>query len=133
MKPRKGISFFLRAGNQYAFCITLSSKPDEDGEYKIARTAFTDNKADAMNLPISEVAMFDFEDNQFVTAEEWDADAIRYLTKRVLYSGTSIPVHKRIGDFHVLKTDNQYLLQKDENNARTETDNPDPSIEDLDL
>jgi len=87
MKPRKGLSFFLKTETQpeqVAFCVVLSAKSDEDGEYKIVRTHFTDNKGTALNLPLSEMGFYHFEEDvdDGLIAEEWDTEAVRSLTRK---------------------------------------------------
>jgi len=92
MKPRKGLSFFLKTTSEanletlVAFCIVLNSKSDEDGEYKIVRTPFAFSKKEALDLPLSEIAFlhFDEEGEDDFIIEEWDSEAVRLLTKKSL-------------------------------------------------
>jgi hypothetical protein len=85
MKPKKGNSFFLKVNGQFSFCIALTNKSDEDGEYKIVRTAFTEKKSDSLNLPLSEVVFFDFNEDESIQIEEWDSQSVKSLTKKILY------------------------------------------------
>ena len=86
-KPKRGVSFFLRSAtrNTYAFGIVLSSRSDEDDEYKILRTDFADSPALALKLPLAHTDMFDFEDSEFYSVQEWDKGIIKSLSRRQLF------------------------------------------------
>jgi hypothetical protein len=92
-KPKRGSSFFLKSmpRNQYAFGICLSSKSDEDDEYKIIRTDFAENPSDALKLALTHTDMFDFEDTDLYSVVEWDKDIVKSLSRKQLF-GKSIEV-----------------------------------------
>lgn len=92
-KPKRGSSFFLKSmpRNQYAFGICLSSRSDEDDEYKIIRTDFADTPAEALKLALSHTDMFDFEDTDLYSVIEWDKDIVKSLSRKQLF-GKSIEV-----------------------------------------
>jgi len=82
MKVKKGSSFFLKVKNLYCFCINLSNKSDEDGEYKIVRTSFCVLKNETLKQPLSHVEFFDFKENEDISIEDWDSDSIKSLTNK---------------------------------------------------
>jgi len=92
-KPKRGSSFFLKSmpRNQYAFGICLSSKSDEDDEYKIIRTDFAGTPSDALKLPLVHTDMFDFQDTDLYSVIEWDKDIVKSLSRKQLF-GNSIEV-----------------------------------------
>tara|TARA_B000000609_G_C24064845_1_gene288763 strand:- start:249 stop:632 length:384 start_codon:yes stop_codon:yes gene_type:complete len=92
-KPKRGSSFFLKSmpRNQYAFGICLSSRSDEDDEYKIIRTDFADTPSDALKLALVHTDMFDFEDTDLYSVVEWDKDIVKSLSRKQLF-GKSIEV-----------------------------------------
>lgn len=90
MKPRKGLSFFMKTTQgkeQYAFCIVLSAKSDEDGEYKVLRTPFTDTKVKSISLPLDQMTFYHFEEgiDDGIEILEWDTDAVRSVSRKNLY------------------------------------------------
>jgi len=86
LKPRKGMSFFLKVRNQYAFCIVLSAKSDEDGEYKIVRTPFHRYRDETLRLSLSEIAFYHFDETlrDGSSVEEWDSNAVRSITRKTV-------------------------------------------------
>lgn len=86
-KPKRGASFFLRSStkNTYAFGIVLSSRSDEDDQYKIIRTDFSENPASALKTPLVHTDMFDFEDSEFYEVLEWDKEIVKSLSRRQLF------------------------------------------------
>lgn len=91
-RPRRGSSFFLRSNKStYAFGIVLSSKSDEDDEYKILRTEFSESPASALKCPLTHTDMFDFEDSDFYSVLEWDKEIVKSLSRRQLF-GRSLEV-----------------------------------------
>ena len=71
--------------SQYAFGICLSSKSDEDDEYKIIRSDFADNPSDALKLPLLHTDMFDFQDTELYAVVEWDKDIVKSLSRKQLF------------------------------------------------
>jgi hypothetical protein len=92
-KPKRGSSFFLKSmpRNQYAFGICLSSKSDEDDEYKIIRSDFAETPSDALKLALVHTDMFDFQDTDLYSVVEWDKDIVKSLSRKQLF-GKSIEV-----------------------------------------
>ena len=92
-KPKRGSSFFLKSmpRNQYAFGICLSSRSDEDDEYKIIRSDFADTPSDALKLALVHTDMFDFQDTELYSVIEWDKDIVKSLSRKQLF-GKSIEV-----------------------------------------
>ena len=92
-KPKRGSSFFLKSmpRNQYAFGICLSSRSDEDDEYKIIRSDFADTPSDALKLALVHTDMFDFQDTDLYSVVEWDKDIVKSLSRKQLF-GKSIEV-----------------------------------------
>lgn len=86
-KPKRGSSFFLKSSprSQYAFGICLSSRSDEDDEYKIIRTDFADTPAEALKLALVHTDMFDFEDTELYSVVEWDKDIVKSLSRKQLF------------------------------------------------
>lgn len=86
-KPKRGSSFFLKSSprSQYAFGICLSSRSDEDDEYKIIRTDFADTPAAALKLALVHTDMFDFEDTELYSVVEWDKDIVKSLSRKQLF------------------------------------------------
>jgi len=86
-RPKRGSSFFLKSmpRSQYAFGICLSSKSDEDDEYKIIRSDFADNPSDALKLPLLHTDMFDFQDTELYAVVEWDKDIVKSLSRKQLF------------------------------------------------
>lgn len=86
-KPKRGSSFFIKSmpRSMYAFGICLSSKSDEDDEYKIIRTDFAETPSDALKLAIVHTDMFDFEDTELYTVIEWDKDIVKSLSRKQLF------------------------------------------------
>lgn len=82
MKVKKGSSFFLKVRNLYCFCINLSNKSDEDGEYKIVRTRFCEFKNETLKQPLSHVEFFDFKETEEISIEDWDSNSIKSLTNK---------------------------------------------------
>jgi len=82
MKVKKGSSFFLKVHNLYCFCINLSNKSDEDGEYKIVRTRFCPFKNETLKEPLSHVEFFDFKETEDIAIEDWDSNSIKSLTNK---------------------------------------------------
>jgi len=92
-KPKRGSSFFLKSmpRSQYAFGICLSSKSDEDDEYKIIRTDFAETPPDALKLALVHTDLFDFQDTDLYSVVEWDKDIVKSLSRKQLF-GKSIEV-----------------------------------------
>lgn len=92
-KPKRGSSFFLKSSprSQFAFGICLSSKSDEDDEYKIIRTDFASTPSEALKLPLAHTDMFDFEDTDLYSVVEWDSAIVKSLSRKQLF-GKSIEV-----------------------------------------
>ena len=92
-KPKRGSSFFLKSmpRSQYAFGICLSSKSDEDDEYKIIRTDFAETPHDALKLALVHTDLFDFQDTDLYSVVEWDKDIVKSLSRKQLF-GKSIEV-----------------------------------------
>ena len=86
-KPKRGSSFFLKSTprSQYAFGICLSSKSDEDDEYKIIRTDFADSPAEALKMALVHTDMFDFEDTDLYSVVEWDKSIVKSLSRKQLF------------------------------------------------
>lgn len=86
-KPKRGSSFFLKSmpRSMYAFGICLSSKSDEDDEYKIIRTDFTETPSDALKLALIHTDMFDFQDTELYSVVEWDKDIVKSLSRKQLF------------------------------------------------
>ena len=86
-RPKRGSSFFLKSmpRSQYAFGICLSSKSDEDDEYKIIRSNFADSPSEALKLPLLHTDMFDFEDTDLYVVVEWDKDIVKSLSRKQLF------------------------------------------------
>lgn len=92
-RPKRGSSFFLKSmpRSQYAFGICLSSKSDEDDEYKIIRSDFAETPSDALKLALVHTDMFDFQDTELYSVIEWDKDIVKSLSRKQLF-GKSIEV-----------------------------------------
>ena len=92
-KPKRGSSFFLKSmpRNQYAFGICLSSRSDEDDEYKIIRSDFADTPSESLKLALVHTDMFDFQDTDLYSVVEWDKDIVKSLSRKQLF-GKSIEV-----------------------------------------
>jgi hypothetical protein len=71
--------------SQYAFGICLSSKSDEDDEYKIIRTDFADNPSEALKLALVHTDMFDFQDTDLYGVVEWDKTIVKSLSRKQLF------------------------------------------------
>ena len=86
-RPKRGSSFFLKSmpRSQYAFGICLSSKSDEDDEYKIIRTDFADNPSEALKLALAHTDMFDFQDTDLYGVVEWDKTIVKSLSRKQLF------------------------------------------------
>tara|TARA_B100000073_G_C23342424_1_gene415446 strand:+ start:154 stop:531 length:378 start_codon:yes stop_codon:yes gene_type:complete len=86
-RPKRGSSFFLKSTprSQYAFGICLSSKSDEDDEYKIIRTDFADSPAEALKMELVHTDMFDFEDTDLYNVVEWDKSIVKSLSRKQLF------------------------------------------------
>jgi hypothetical protein len=86
-RPKRGSSFFLKSmpRSQYAFGICLSSKSDEDDEYKIIRTDFADNPSEALKLALVHTDMFDFQDTDLYGVVEWDKTIVKSLSRKQLF------------------------------------------------
>ena len=86
-RPKRGSSFFLKSmpRSQYAFGICLSSKSDEDDEYKIIRSDFADTPSEALKLPLLHTDMFDFEDTDLYSVVEWDKGIVKSLSRKQLF------------------------------------------------
>lgn len=86
-RPKRGSSFFLKSAprSQYAFGICLSSKSDEDDEYKIIRTDFSDSPAEALKMELVHTDMFDFEDTDLYNVVEWDKSIVKSLSRKQLF------------------------------------------------
>ena len=90
-KPKRGSSFFLKSmpRSQYAFGICLSSRSDEDDEYKIIRTDFADTPSDALKLALVHTDMFDFQDTDLYSVIEWDKDIVKSHSRKQLFGKSS--------------------------------------------
>jgi hypothetical protein len=86
-KPKRGSSFFLKSmpRSQYAFGICLSSKSDEDDEYKIIRTDFANSPSEALKLALWHTDLFDFQDTDLYAIVEWDKDIVQSLSRKQLF------------------------------------------------
>ena len=86
-RPKRGSSFFLKSmpRSQYAFGICLSSKSDEDDEYKIIRTDFADNPSEALKLALVHTDMFDVQDTDLYDVVEWDKTIVKSLSRKQLF------------------------------------------------
>jgi hypothetical protein len=86
-RPKRGSSFFLKSmpRSQYAFGICLSSKSDEDDEYKIIRSDFADSPSEALKLPLLHTDLFDFQDTELYSVVEWDKDIVKSLSRKQLF------------------------------------------------
>ena len=86
-RPKRGSSFFLKSmpRSQYAFGICLSSKSDEDDEYKIIRTEFAENPSEALKLALVHTDLFDFQDTELYSVVEWDKDIVKSLSRKQLF------------------------------------------------
>jgi hypothetical protein len=84
IKPKKGSSYFLRYADTkqslFSFVICLSSKSDEDGEYKVLRSDFYPTIKDALSAPLNEVCMFDFEEQDLIKVLEWSSSLVKSLS-----------------------------------------------------
>lgn len=84
IKPKKGSSYFLRyttpKQNLFSLVICLSSKSDEDGEYKILRSDFYPTIKESLQSPLNEICMFDFEEQDVIKVVEWDSDLVKSLS-----------------------------------------------------
>ncbi len=87
MKPKRGSSFFLKSTprNQFAFGICLSSRSDEDEEYKIIRSSFAESPSEALKQPLTNTDMFDFIDTELYKVIEWDKDIVKSLSRKQLF------------------------------------------------
>lgn len=92
-RPKRGSSFFLKSTprSKYAFGICLSSKSDEDDEYKILRSEFADTPSEALKLELVHTDMFDFQNTDLYSVVEWDKDIVKSLSRKQLF-GKSIEV-----------------------------------------
>jgi len=83
-KPKKGSSYFLRYTDSkqslFSFVICLSAKSDEDGEYKVLRSDFYPTIRDALQSPLNEVCLFDFEEQDVIKVLEWDSSLVKSLS-----------------------------------------------------
>ena len=86
-RPKRGSSFFLKSmpRSQYAFGICLSSKSDEDDEYKIIRTDFADSPSEALKIALVHTDMFDFQDTDLYGVIEWDKTIVKSLSRKQLF------------------------------------------------
>mgnify|MGYP001231990096 FL=1 len=86
-KPKRGSSFFLKSmpRSQYAFGICLSSRSDEDDEYKIIRSDFAETPAEALKLALVHTDLFDFQDTDLYSVIEWDKDIVKSLSRKQLF------------------------------------------------
>ena len=86
-KPKRGSSFFLKSmpRSQYAFGICLSSRSDEDDEYKIIRSDFAEPPAEALKLALVHTDLFDFQDTDLYSVIEWDKDIVKSLSRKQLF------------------------------------------------
>lgn len=86
-RPKRGSSFFLKSmpRSMYAFGICLSSKSDEDDEYKIIRTDFAETPSDALKMALVHTDMFDFEDTDLYSVVEWDKTIVKSLSRKQLF------------------------------------------------
>jgi hypothetical protein len=84
IKPKKGSSYFLELNNSnhtlYSFFICLSSKSDEDGEYKVLRSEFFPTVKEALQSPLIELSMYDFEDHNIFKVIEWNSKIVKTLS-----------------------------------------------------
>lgn len=84
IKPKKGSSYFLELKNDshtlYSFLVCLSSKADEDGEYKVLRSDFYPTVKEALQSPLSELSMYDFEEHNVFKVFEWDSNTVKSLS-----------------------------------------------------
>ena len=84
IKPKRGSSYFLELNNDshtlYSFFICLSSKSDEDGEYKVLRSDFYPTVKEALQSPLSELSMYDFEDHNIFKVIEWNSKIVKSLS-----------------------------------------------------
>ena len=91
-KPKRGSSFFFKTttNNQemFAFGIVLSSRSDEDDEYKVVRTDFTETPRQSLQLPLEYTGMFDFEDSETYEVIEWNKDIVKSLSRKNLFGST---------------------------------------------
>lgn len=87
IKPKRGTSFFLKSvtKNTYAFGICLSSKSDEDDEYKIIRTEFSKSPTEALKMPLVHTDMFDFHDTELYEVVEWSKQIVKALSRKQLF------------------------------------------------
>ena len=86
-KPKRGSSFFLKSmpRSQYAFGICLSSRSDEDDEYKSIRSDFAETPAEALKLALVHTDLFDFQDTDLYSVIEWDKDIVKSLSRKQLF------------------------------------------------
>ena len=94
-KPKRGSSFFLKrnSSNQnqevlYAFGIVLSSRSDEDDEYKVVRTDFSKSPRQSLLLPLEHTDNFDFENTELYEVVEWNKDIVKSLSRKNLFGSS---------------------------------------------